>query len=149
VASFYDPKTLYAVLVVAATALREAAQLRSAVAVLCDQLKCGLDKGLGGEEALVAALDATRSLVQSDDVGGGRSIGYMLVLATQLDVDAERIAVRSPAVRKLRSTLDPDWASRYSPSHNDAVARRDVSRETSEEETDTDPGVGPDSPAGT
>jgi len=148
VPSFYDPTTLYGVLVVAATAIRETAQLRTAVAVLCDKLGEGLADGLGGEAALVAALDTARSLVQSDDIGGGRSIGYMLVLATQLDVDAERIAVRSPAVRKLRAKLDPEWPNRHSPSAQDAVRGRDVSRETSEEDRDTDPGVGPDSPSG-
>jgi len=127
VPSFYDPTTLYGTLVVAATALRETAQLRTAIATLCAHLEQCLAEGFSGEESVLAALNATRTLVQSDDIGGGRSIGYMLVLATQ---------------------LDPSWANRDTPTASDAVHTRHLPGGDSEEDRETDPGVGPDSPTG-
>jgi len=148
VPSFYDPTTLYGTLVVAAAALRETAQLRTAIATLCAHLEQCLAEGYSGEESVLAALNAARAMVQSDDIGGGRSIGYMLVLATKLDVDAERIAVRSPAVRKLRAKLDPGWANRHTPSASDSVHSNHLPGGDREEARDTYPGVGPDSPSG-
>jgi len=123
-ASLFNPATLYGLLVVAAAALREAARLRTVLELLVNSLD---PKAIDGQD------EALKDLLRSDAVSGTLTTDYMLVLATQLNVEAERIAVRSPAVRRLRSKLDPGFASRHAPSALCDTTLGDVSRETSQD----------------
>jgi len=120
-ASLFNPATLYGLLVVAAAALREAARLRTVIELLVNSLD---PKAIDGQD------EAIKDLLRSDTVSGTLTTDYMLVLATQLNVEAERIAVRSPAVRRLRAKLDPGFASRHAPSAFCDTTLGDVSRET-------------------